>query len=173
MPTGFRGRLGTGNVSLPCEVQSIACKLSSAPQPCRWSKLPAGKISGPGFSLVALRGQNPSLFSSPQGVTRGWNDLVSLQTRHGARLAPQIPMPSTMGNAASNNDKHKYRMKPAQSLPLTEKCQHYTDRQDVPPELEKCVPSLITPIFVHSDPRLADTGPSGTPSSRPTTTASP
>lgn len=48
-------------------------------------------------------------------------------------------MPSGMGNAPSNNDKQIYAMKPAENLPLTEECQHYTNWNDVPQRLRKCV----------------------------------
>lgn len=62
-------------------------------------------------------------------------------------------MPSKMGNASPiNGDRQKYKMKPAQNLPLTEKCQHYTDRNDVPPELQKCVHCLVSFMCFPADP---------------------
>ncbi|SPN96986.1 related to TGS1 TrimethylGuanosine Synthase [Cephalotrichum gorgonifer] len=65
-------------------------------------------------------------------------------------------MPSTTGNNLSNGDKQKYKFKPAQHLPLTEKCQHYTNRADVPLELQKYWAQRYT-IFSSYDDGVAMT----------------
>ena len=63
--------------------------------------------------------------------------IIEVTRENETRLVVSTLMRPTAGIAPSDSGKHTYKMKPAQNLPLTEKCQHYTTRQDVPPELQK------------------------------------
>lgn len=156
-------------------------------QPCMWSKLQCGGQKWDALQPRQLHFPPRSKHSPfpavlhaailfPATDTHIAVTFASLlqTTRYHKNLFPSTPMRSEMGNAPlSNGDKQKYKMKPAQNLPLTEKCQHYTDKNDVPPEIQKYVfRPVISMCFFLLTPLPSDTGLNATPSSPPTTTVS-
>ena len=180
-------RLAIRQVSAPCEAgtprsraschQPSALQMVKAP---RWGRKVgrSSALSTPFSStiltlFISSRSLRSRSFPSRRYQYRSYFRFNFLNTQHEDHFLISTPMRSKMGNAPpSNGEKQKYKMKPAQNLPLTEKCQHYTDKNDVPPEIQKCVFCLVYPCVLLLTPLRADTGHNGTLSSPPTTTVS-
>lgn len=136
---------GCDGAAIRCHVRGSRVQVVISSQPCRWPKLPAGHqdISGAPFSLAFSK--SPSTVPSERQLSPHFpcqsrlEPSIASRPRPKAILAPPMLMVPSMGNAPSNNDGQDYTMKPAETLPLTEKCLHYTARDDVPPELQKWV----------------------------------